>query len=297
MKHSLFPQTGRTAGPGAGLPRGFLILPAVLLGGLALAPGDVCGDELIVGDAAGVVPGESAVLPLRVDSTAAISGMQFELVYTSGQAAGGSVLVSSPDTDHKGESREVTAGRLRCLVFSPTGKPLAATTALSLPLFLGTSSPSGGPDVTIQNLRFVTTGGTTATATPAYGAVTRWRKLNFTAAELSDGTAIGDTADPDGDGLANLVELAAGTAPKLGSSAAPPNPQHTGTLFSITYPQSRTATGVTQIPQVSTDLRNWVETPAPAITGGDATTLQMTASVTATGGKQFLRLLVRRGQP
>ena len=97
--------------------------------------------------------------------------------------------------------------------------------------------------------------------------------------------------------MPNLVEFAAGTAPKSGASAAPPNPQKTGTLFSITFPKSRTATGVTQIPQVSTNLLSWVDTPAPTITGGDATSIEMTASVSATGGKQFLRLLVRRGQP
>jgi hypothetical protein len=297
MRRSLFPQPWWAVGLGGRLRPALLTISAAWAAGLICGAGRVQADELKVGDAATGVPGEAAVLPLTVDSTAAISGMQFELVYATGQAAGGAVQVSSPNTDHKGESREVNPGRLRCVVFSPTGKPLTATTALSLPLFLGASSPTGGPDVTIQNLRFVTTGGTSAAASPAYGAVTNWRKANFTPAELADGKIIGDNADPDGDGVANLVELAGGSAPKSGSSAAAPNPLKTPTLFSITYPKSRTATGVTQVPQVSADLRNWTEAPAATVTGGDATTLQMTASVSATGGRQFLRLLVRRGQP
>jgi hypothetical protein len=297
MKPTSIPQPGRKAGFVACFRPLYLMLPAALAAGLALGPEGVCGDELKVGDAVAAVPGEAAVLPLSVAATAAISGMQFELVYASGQAVGGAVLVSSPATDHKGSSREVAPGRLRCLVFSPTGKPLAATTALSLPLFPGSGSPIGGPDVTIQNLRFVTTGGVAAPATPAYGAVTRWRKLNFTPAELLDGKAIGDTMDPDGDGVVNLVEFATGTGPKDGASAAPPLPVKSGPLFSIRFLQSREAVGVTQIPQVSTDLRTWAETPAPSVTGGDATSVEMTATVNASGGRQFLRLLVRRGQP
>ena len=50
----------------------------------------------------------------------------------------------------------------------------------------------------------------------------RWRQLKFTTAELLDPTVSGDQADPDHDGLVNLIEYALQSDPHDAAAATPP---------------------------------------------------------------------------
>jgi len=53
-------------------------------------------------------------------------------------------------------------------------------------------------------------------ATLAYDA---WRAKYFSTSELADPTVSGDNADPDGDGMPNLLEYASGTDPRVPNEA------------------------------------------------------------------------------
>ena len=83
-----------------------------------------------------------------------------------------------------------------------------------------------------------------------------WLRANFSPAELADTTISGDAADPDRDGLANLMEYALGLAPKS-ANANPFSPAVTNGSFQITFPQSKSATNVSLAVEWSPDLKHW----------------------------------------
>ena len=60
---------------------------------------------------------------------------------------------------------------------------------------------------------------TNATVTIVDAAYDAWRHRRFTAAQLADPSVSGDDADPDGDGLGNLIEYGMGTDPLLAAQA------------------------------------------------------------------------------
>lgn len=80
-----------------------------------------------------------------------------------------------------------------------------------------------------------------------------WRKTHFGAADNTGSAA--DAADPDKDGLANLLEYAFGLTPTTGDSRLMPQPQHNGVSFSITFTQPAGVSGVTYGAQWSTTLQ------------------------------------------
>jgi hypothetical protein len=86
--------------------------------------------------------------------------------------------------------------------------------------------------------------------------VDAWRFANFTAGETSDPAVGGDDADPDHDGLPNLLEYALGSSPK----AADPNPLRlilTNSALQVTCPRAKTATDVSFQLEWSPDLQHW----------------------------------------
>ncbi len=253
-------------------------------------------DDLVVRDPLSAIPGQAAALPISVNAATAITGLQFEIVCAENQATGGFISVASPTTDHLGDSRQIGIGRTRCLVFSPTNQALDANTSFVLPLILSPTGPVGGPDIAVENIRFISSTGAAVSATPTYGAITQWKKTNFTPAALAAGITIGDQADPDGDGVANLFEYATGQNPLTANPTGPvASFGKDGPRFTITYRQARQASGVTLAPEVSPNLLIWNPAPTPVPTGvSDATSIQMAASITITGTSQFLRLNVTR---
>jgi hypothetical protein len=123
-----------------------------------------------------------------------------------------------------------------------------------------------------------------------------WRLAHF---GVTDSTGIAaDSADADGDGIANLIEYATGTDPvrtldaiplRLGSAT-----DETGTYLTLTF--NRIADpALTYVVECSTTLRDWEPTPVWTSSGADNTAgvITVTDIVSSTGPmRRFLRLRV-----
>lgn len=127
---------------------------------------------------------------------------------------------------------------------------------------------------------------------------TNWRSANFTADELANTSISGPNADPDHDGVVNLLEFALGGLPKDGGSKPAPVTSYETIggerylTLAITKPAN--LTGFSYAIKVSSDLKEWF-TGAPHTTTmvDDATTLKVRDNTPlSAGGKRFIRLEV-----
>ncbi len=127
-----------------------------------------------------------------------------------------------------------------------------------------------------------------------------WRLANFDAAQLADPSISGPDADPDKDGLSNLLEYFTGLLPLVPEA----NPVAFGTVdvegsnhLVLTYPRAP-GTGLTGIPEISEDLVIWRSGEEYLITGADVepgNLQQITVRSLAPVGsrsREFLRLRV-----
>jgi endonuclease I len=91
-----------------------------------------------------------------------------------------------------------------------------------------------------------------------------WMFVNFTDAEINNQLISGDLADPDGDGLSNLLEYAFNGDPWQPDQALAPTvnviSQGANHTLVLSYSHNRNATDVTLTYESSTDLATW--TPA-----------------------------------
>jgi acyl-CoA thioesterase I len=91
-----------------------------------------------------------------------------------------------------------------------------------------------------------------------------WRFANFTTAQLGDAQVSGDLADPDGDGLCNILECLTGSSPSApdGADAFVSGMESAagGIYQNITY-HRMVAAGIDDRGEISTDLDNWVSDP------------------------------------
>jgi hypothetical protein len=99
--------------------------------------------------------------------------------------------------------------------------------------------------------------------TPAPSAFDQWRTGFFTAAQLADTATSGPAADPDQDGVVNLVEYAFGMNPTSNTSAAVPGLVLSGGNATMSYTQPPGITGVTYRAEWSTTLapNSWTTLP------------------------------------
>jgi endonuclease I len=124
-----------------------------------------------------------------------------------------------------------------------------------------------------------------------------WRNAHFTSIEQGNAQVSGVAADPDGDGVPNLLEYVFNRDPRQGEAG----PATTSTYLKVggtdyvylSFPRNRNATDVTLSCENSTNLKTWspavVETVSTTVTNFE--TEQVTVRVPATNSPFFVRLL------
>ncbi len=133
-----------------------------------------------------------------------------------------------------------------------------------------------------------------------------WQLGHFTSAELMNPAVSGDLADPDGDGIANLMEYALNLDPRQAQVTGLPTVGQvtvSGSQYlTLTYTQRTDTTGITYLPQVSGDLATWNGGPGNTVAVSNTTSpdgltqtvvVRDAASLTGTN-RRFMRLLVSR---
>jgi hypothetical protein len=114
------------------------------------------------------------------------------------------------------------------------------------------------------------------------GPYENWRAIHFTAAELANPAISGDGADPDADGIVNLVEFAFNLNPRVASQPGLPQAylENSGGLNhpAIRFTRRNPPADVQYLPQTSTNLVHWSSDPAAflevsASDNGDGTSL------------------------
>lgn len=134
-------------------------------------------------------------------------------------------------------------------------------------------------------------------ATVTHSALQSWRFLHFgTSAATGDAA---DLADPNGNGLGNILDYALGNDPRFSPASTAPRAALTDDFLTVTYTQNLAATDVAMAVEVSGDLRTWNSGPAfttqvSASTAGALRTIVERDHVpVSSGGPRFIRLQVR----
>jgi hypothetical protein len=91
----------------------------------------------------------------------------------------------------------------------------------------------------------------------------QWRQARFTAAELANPSVSGEGADPEGDGITNLVEYALGLDPKAwnGASTGLPRATITDDHFTLLFTRNKAAADAVPVAEFSDDLQVWHSGP------------------------------------
>ena len=122
-----------------------------------------------------------------------------------------------------------------------------------------------------------------------------WLKGHFTAQEIADSIITTPGADPDFDGMANLLESAAGLDPRARDTAGTPAADVSGGWFTLTYRRDASRTDITCQVESSGDLGQpgWLPISDEYV-GNEGGFEWRRASVPLSEGRKFLRLRVRR---
>ncbi len=133
------------------------------------------------------------------------------------------------------------------------------------------------------------------------GNFASFQLTHFTVEELANPAISGPSADPDGDGLANLLEYALGLAPKTANASGLPEVAASAGEWTYTYTRPSDRADITYAVERSTDLTSWTTADVThELVSTDAATGTQTwrARVPlATGANGFFRLKVERGTP
>ena len=136
------------------------------------------------------------------------------------------------------------------------------------------------------------------------GAYENWRAQYFSAAELANPSISADGADPDGDGIPNLIEYAFNLNPRAVDHAALPRAYLATSgghnYLEVQFTQRNAPAGIQYIPETSMDLISWSDntsgfTQITSQDNGDGTsllTLRLQAPVDNSAAV-FVRIAVR----
>lgn len=151
--------------------------------------------------------------------------------------------------------------------------------------------------VTVRDSSSITAS-TTLLVHAQFGGYAAWRLAQFLGADQTNDAVSGPLADPDGDGVANLLEYAFGTIPTNVELGAAPVAVVAGSTLALVHRHSKGA-AVAFAYETSIDLVTW--TPATVTSAvenadvdGDGRTELLRASLTSSTGdaRRFLRLRV-----
>jgi hypothetical protein len=127
---------------------------------------------------------------------------------------------------------------------------------------------------------------------PPFATFGQWRSYWFTAAELANPAISGPEADPDRDGMANLLEYAFNSNPKQAKSAHRPLVQTEAAGLSIIYTKVIEATDLDYTVEESTALTTWTSSAVESEVLADDGRLQTIRLTLSAGGgpAKFLRV-------
>jgi hypothetical protein len=133
-----------------------------------------------------------------------------------------------------------------------------------------------------------------ATGWPAFLA------QHFSTTELADPAVSGPAADPDGDGLPNLLEYAFARDPRSAESIVPLTFTGGTGALTIAFTQPHAAADLTYTLQRSADLQTWTDVPASeysrtsAVLSPEEDRVELQFIVPVAGARQFYRLQIAR---
>jgi hypothetical protein len=148
----------------------------------------------------------------------------------------------------------------------------------------------------LDELRF---GDTFAAVTPTLAPVELWRQQKFGSWQPT--AASDDFADPEGDGIPNLLEYTFDSNPLVASPAALPQVGTTPTHLTFSFQRNLTATDLTYTVEGSPDLATWTNVAVKigagawstfdgAIVSDNGGSVLVTDGAPITAGRRFLRL-------
>ncbi|MDB4354186.1 CotH kinase family protein, partial [Akkermansiaceae bacterium] len=151
-------------------------------------------------------------------------------------------------------------------------------------------------------------GGTPGAEEPTATGYDLWLSTNFTSAQLANPNISGESADPDGDSLSNLLEYAFLTNPLIADINGPVLTGFTDvgddTYLTLTYPQRDPAGDLTYLPQISEELETWNDGPSHLVElantdqgNGSRLITMRSAFPVSDRTKQFVRVSINRTAP
>jgi hypothetical protein len=118
-----------------------------------------------------------------------------------------------------------------------------------------------------------------------------WRFAAFTAPELADPSISGESADPDGDRLANLIEFALGLDP-MSADTSPVAMTDADGYLALSVPKNPAATDLIWSAEVGDDLQTW--TPAFVLADTESTFEARDNVLKSAAEKRLIRLKITR---
>ncbi len=176
---------------------------------------------------------------------------------------------------------------------------VASTVVTLTPIYGGAPDGTQTATLTLASNAAYTTGSATSANILIYDTPFNvWRLANFSRAQLNDTAVSGPTATPANDGIPVLLKYALNLPPmEPGQAGLPVVSRSNGTMM-ITYTQPKSATDITYIPEISTNLVNWhsgAEYISVVSTGAGGSTWTVNATSLLPQGsnpRQFMRLRV-----
>jgi hypothetical protein len=140
------------------------------------------------------------------------------------------------------------------------GVDIDGATASTLELSNVQLSDAGDYDVVVSNEEGSVTSGTATLTVDALPDYALWLATNFSESELLDNAVSAPSADPDHDGVNNLIEYALDGDPNDALDAPKPTIEVTEAEWQFTYARPANRTDVMFEVEFSSDLQTWSTT-------------------------------------